>query len=243
MKDNSTSYFFISDLHFGFFEYEKEKPLIQKFERLIDSIADSGGELFILGDLFDYWFEYKTVIQKNSYRIITKLEYLVEKGVKISYLIGNHDFAHLGFFSDHFGIKMYDEEIVRDLHQKRFFMAHGDGLVTNDSGYKALRSIVRNKSLQKIYSTIHPTFGIKLAKYFSKKSRYYTDNKNYGTIDGLFEFAHQKINSGFDFVILGHAHRRIFEKIDNGYYVNLGTWLNQPCYGIFDGDEFKIIDL
>jgi len=235
-------YYFISDLHFGFRSYAEEREQIRFFENVCDEIIRVRGYLVILGDLFDYWFEYKTVVQKNFHRILTKIEDISDAGLKIFYLSGNHDFAHLGYFKNSFGIELSEQSITFELRKKKFFLAHGDGLVKNDFGYLLLKSIFRNKMLQKLYSKIHPSIGVKLASAFSRKSRHYTDGKNYGTIDGLSEFAKQKIEEGFNFVVLGHSHERKFERYNDGYYINLGTWLKQPCYGLYSNGEFKIID-
>ena len=121
-------------------------------------------------------------------------------------------------------------------------MGHGDGLVKNDVGYRILKKILRNKVSQKLYSWLHPDLGIWLASSTSKTSRGYTEKKNYGEGDGLFETAKEKIDEGYDYVLFGHSHIRIFENYKNGHYINLGTWLNKPCYGKFSGDGFEIID-
>lgn len=242
MKEVNKSYF-ISDTHFGFYEYNREKPLIEKFELLCSTIIKEKGNFYILGDLFDYWFEYKSVIQKYSYRILTCLEKMRDAEVKINYLIGNHDFAHRDLFAKDFGIEMHETYLVENINGKKFFLAHGDGLIGNDHGYMILKSIVRNKKLQSLYAKLHPNVGIGLAKYFSKKSRQYTSEKDYGDNDYLYQFSKQKIEEGFDYVVLGHSHKFSFEEIGRGFYINLGSWLIKPAYGIFDGEEFKINEI
>ena len=170
------------------------------------------------------------------------MQNLAESGVQIHYIIGNHDFLHRDFFEKEIGVKLYQNPISIELNNKKFFLGHGDGLVKNDLGYKILKKILRSKILQKIYSLLHPDFGIWLASSTSKSSRDYTGKKNYGEVDGLFEAAKEKINDGFDYVLFGHSHIRKFENYNNGYYINLGTWLDKPCYGKFNGIEFEIID-
>jgi len=232
--------FFISDTHFGFYEYEREKPLIEKFENLCKLVCKEKGTLYILGDLFDYWFEYKSVVQKYSYRILTCLEKISESGVSITYLIGNHDFAHRDLFEKQLKIQLCENPITQIINGKKFLLAHGDGLIGNDTGYKILKSIVRNKRLQSLYAKLHPNIGIGLARYFSRKSRHYTSEKDYGESDYLYQFAKQKIEEGYDYVVMGHSHKFKFEQIENGYYINLGSWLIKPAYGIFDGEIFEI---
>ena len=235
------TYFFISDIHLGLQSREVEKEKERLLVKFLDYARTSCDELFIIGDLFDYWFEYKRVIQKGFIKTLAALAEFADSGKKVHYVIGNHDFLHRDFFEKEIGVKLYHHPIDVLLNDKRFFMAHGDGLVKNDLGYKILKKILRNKYLQKIYSLVHPDLGIKIASSTSKTSRDYTANKNYGKVDGLFETAKLKIDSGFDFVIFGHSHLRTFEKYKSGSYINLGSWLDKPCYGKFS-ETFEIID-
>lgn len=239
-KEKVTS-FFISDLHFGLLSKEQEKLREKSFVKFLEFAKYNSNKLFILGDLFDYWFEYKRVIQKGYYRTFTALEDLVDAGIEVNYFIGNHDFMHLDFFKD-IGLKIYPDFFDVTLDNKRFFLAHGDGLVANDLGYKILKKVLRNKFNQKLYSLLHPDLGIWLASLSSKKSRDFTTEKSYGDINGMFEAAKEKINLGFDYVIFGHSHKREFEKYNLGYYINLGTWLTQPCYAKYSNNKFEIID-
>jgi UDP-2,3-diacylglucosamine hydrolase len=236
-------YFFLSDIHLGLqdksIEDGKEKKLVS-FLKFAESNCD---ELFIVGDLFDYWFEYKRVYQKGYYRTLTALKDLSEKNIRLHYFIGNHDFLHRDFFIKEFGAIMYPESLSIDLNDKKFFIAHGDGMVSNDTGYNILKWILRNKFFQWVYSLLHPDIGISIASRTSKTSRVYTDKKNYGEVDGLFEEAKKKIDEGFEYIIFGHLHKRIWQVYKNGNYINLGSWIDRPCYGVFKNDKFEIIDL
>lgn len=236
------SYLFISDIHLGLqspiLEKRKERLLV-KFLRYAQEAAK---ELFIVGDLFDYWFEYKTVYQKGFFRTLTALQDLVESGIKVHYLIGNHDFMHLDFFREEIGAIMYENPIDIMLDGKKFFIGHGDGMVKNDLGYRILKKFMRNKALQKMYSWIHPDIGVAIASSTSKTSRDYTTKKDYGNEDGLFDAARLKIDEGFDFVLFGHMHKRCFLKYKNGIYINLGSWLDAPCFGLFKDSKFEIVD-
>ncbi|RKY91543.1 MAG: UDP-2,3-diacylglucosamine diphosphatase [Ignavibacteriae bacterium] len=238
----SKQYLFISDIHLGLqskeVEKEKEKLLVN-FLEFAESNCD---ELFIVGDLFDYWFEYKRVYQKGYFRTLTALNNLTDKGIKIHYFIGNHDFLHRDFFEKEIGAVVYKDAISFSLIEKNFFIGHGDGMVENDIGYKILKWVLRNKITQWMYSMLHPDFGIWLASRTSKSSREYTTKKDYGEVDGLFEAAKKKIDQGFDYVIFGHQHKKVFENYNNGSYINLGSWLDKPCYGIFNKEGFKIIN-
>lgn len=239
MKDKT--YFFISDVHLGLENRETEREKENKLISFLKFSQNNCNELFIVGDLFDYWFEYKRVIQKGFFRTLSALSELSDSGVKLHYFIGNHDFLHRDFFEKEIGAIIYQDAIDIVLNGKRFFIGHGDGLVKNDVGYKILKNILRNKFLQRLYSSIHPDLGIKIASSTSKKSRVYTSNKNYGNVDGLLETAYSRIDYGFDYVLFGHTHQRSFEKYKDGFYINLGSWLSNPCYGKFT-NSFEIID-
>jgi len=234
--------YFVSDLHFGLLDKDKEKSREREFVKFLEFINKDADKLFILGDLFDYWFEYKRVIQKGYFRTFTALQNLVEKNIEVHYFIGNHDFMHRDYFEKEIGTHVYEDAKEFEIDGKKFFLGHGDGLIKNDIGYNILKKVLRNKSIQKLYSLFHPDFGIWLASSSSRTSRGYTSKKSYGEVDGLFEAAKLKIDEGFDFVLFGHSHIRKTEEYSRGKYINLGTWLDNPCYGRFENNNFEIID-
>lgn len=236
------NYLFISDVHLGLQSKEIENAKERKLVEFLNFAKSNCSELFIAGDLFDYWFEYRRVYQKGYFRTLTALQDVVEAGVKVHYFIGNHDFFHNGFFEKEIGLTLYQNPSEFRLNNKRFFIGHGDGLVKNDLGYNILKVILRSRFTQFLYSLIHPDLGVALASYTSKSSRDYTTKKDYGEEDGLFEAAKNKIDEGYDFVLFGHLHRKQFLKYKNGYYINLGSWITEPCYGKFS-DKFEIIDI
>jgi len=236
------TYLFISDVHLGLqskqVEAEKEKLLV----KFLEFAKENCDELFIAGDLFDYWFEYKRVYQKGNFRTFTSLQNLTEQGIKVHYFIGNHDFFHKDFFEKELGLLLYKDAKDFLLNGKKFFIGHGDGLVKNDMGYNILKKILRNPFTQWLYGIIHPDFGVWLASKTSKSSRDYTTKKDYGEEDGLLDAANRKIDDGFDYVLFGHLHKRMFKTYKNGIYINLGSWIENPCYGKFNS-IFEIIDL
>ncbi|BDQ01518.1 UDP-2,3-diacylglucosamine diphosphatase [Ignavibacterium sp.] len=236
------TYFFISDVHLGLQSREIENAKERKLVEFLNFAKNNCNELFIAGDLFDYWFEYRRVYQKGFFRTLTALQDLAEAGIKVHYFIGNHDFFHNGFFEKEIGLILYQNPSEFRLNNKRFFIGHGDGLVKNDLGYNILKVILRSRFTQFLYSLIHPDIGVTLASHTSKSSRDYTSKKDYGEEDGLFEAAKKKIDEGYDFVLFGHLHRKQFLNYKNGYYINLGSWITEPCYGKFT-DKFEIIDI
>jgi len=237
------TYLFISDVHLGLQSYPIEKNKERSLVKFLNFAQDNCKALFIAGDLFDYWFEYRRVYQKGFFRTLTALQDLTEKNIELHYFIGNHDFMHRDFFSKEIGAIMHEEPIDITLNGKRFYIGHGDGLVKNDIGYNILKKILRNKTVQSLYSYLHPDIGISIASRTSKTSRDYTTTKDYGEEDGLFDAAKVKIDEGFDYVLFGHLHKRCFLKYKKGYYINLGSWLEEPCYGIFDNNKFEIVDV
>jgi UDP-2,3-diacylglucosamine hydrolase len=238
----TNSYLFISDIHLGLQDKITEDRKERLLVRFLEFALSEAKELFILGDLFDYWFEYRRVYQKGYFRTLTALQNIAEKNIKIHYLIGNHDFLHRNFFKEEIGCMIYENPFEIILENKRFFLAHGDGMVSKDIGYKILKKILRNKFVQSVYTCIHPDIGISIASKTSKTSRDYTAQKHYGEIDGLFETAKAKIDLGFDYVIMGHSHFRALQNYRNGLYINLGSWLTEPCFGMFKNNKFEIID-
>ncbi len=238
----NNSYLFISDIHLGLQSRSLENLKERLLVKFLNFAKENCKELYIVGDLFDYWFEYKRVYQKGFFRTLTALQDLSESGIKIHYFIGNHDFMHLNFFKEEIGTIIYENPICTFLDGKKFFIGHGDGMVKNDIGYQILKKILRNKGIQKIYSWIHPDLGITLASATSKTSRDYTNKKNYGEDDGLLDSAKIKIDEGFDYVIFGHLHKRCLINYKKGVYINLGSWLDAPCYGIYKNNKFEIVD-
>lgn len=236
--------YFVSDIHLGLEERSKDRIKEQLFIDFLDSIANSCETLYIVGDLFDYWFEYKRVMPKIFYRTISKFYDLRNRGIMIEYIMGNHDFGHQDFFKSELDINVYKDDIIRIHNKKQFYISHGDGKSYNDVGYKILKKILRSPISLFLYNNfIHPDLGIKLASHSSKTSRFHTNNKDYGKSDGMYDFAAKQIQKGYDFVVMGHKHELIQKKINHGEYINLGSWLQTPHCGVFDGKDFKLIPI
>ncbi|MBD3410247.1 MAG: UDP-2,3-diacylglucosamine diphosphatase [Ignavibacteriales bacterium] len=238
---NLKTYGFLSDVHLGLEDRERERRKERALVGLLEKLGEEIDELFIVGDLFDYWFEYRRVQPKGYFRTLTALADLVERGVRVRYVIGNHDFFHRDFFEKEVGAELAHDYIDETLNGKRFFIAHGDGYVSGDGGYNFLKKIFRNRVLQWAWSLVHPDAGLALARGASRSSRDYTTKKDYGEADGLFDAAKAKIDAGFDYVVFGHLHQLQNLSHNAGRYVNLGAWLEKPRYGLFR-ENFSIID-
>lgn len=227
--------YFVSDVHLGFGSRERDREREALLLRLLDRMSSNAAHLFIVGDLFDYWFDYRTVIPRGHVRTLAALAGLRERGLPITYLMGNHDFGHFTYFHEELGITVVTGDVHADIAGSRFYIAHGDGKAHNDKGYLILRSILRNRFAQRIYRMLHPNLGIGLAARTSHGSRDYTTARDYGPVDGIRDFAIEKIHEGYDVVVMGHRHRAMEERRPDGTYVNLGDWLgNDPTFGIFD---------
>jgi UDP-2,3-diacylglucosamine hydrolase len=234
--------YFVSDAHLGVdrreIEREKERELI----KFLEMVETDGNRLFILGDLFDFWFEYRTVIPKGYHRLLAKLSDVVEKGIEVNYLAGNHDFWLGSFFREEVGMHVFPDPFGVTIGSARFFFHHGDGLADNDLGYRILKKILRNRFNVWLYSWLHPDLGVQVARFSSRKSRNYTSQKDYGEKDGMRAFASQKIAEGYHYVVMGHNHRPVCESIGDGTYVNLGDWMFHYTYGVFDNDRFELLE-
>jgi UDP-2,3-diacylglucosamine hydrolase len=237
-------FYFVSDVHLGFYNRNQDKIIENQFLNFLNSIEDDCDTLFLLGDIFDYWFEYKFSVPKYYYRTLAKLEQFVAKKINIIYIMGNHDFGHKTFFIEEMGIKIIKNDLSIKIMNKKFFLSHGDGKLPKDYGYKILKKILRNKICQFLFTTIHPTIGIKLATMSSHSSR-----KKRNSIykeDKLINFAKTKIEQGFDYVIMGHihiagTHKFITSNGNEGIYFNLGSWFSEPHYIKYNGTDINLI--
>lgn len=234
-------YYFISDVHLGLLDRKLDKEREDLLLQCLDKIQTDAKVIYLVGDIFDYWFEYKEVIPAFFYRTLNKIYELSKSGIDIKYIIGNHDFGHKDFFLSEFNIDIIRDDVDLLINNKKIFLSHGDGKSKNDLGYKILKYILRSRFSNILFRIIHPDLGIKLAKLSSKKSRVHSDSKDYGEGDGMRDFAFKKIDQGYDYVIMGHRHKAEISKHNNGIYINLGEWLLNPTFGSFDGNEFKII--
>lgn len=222
--------YFFSDVHLGLGTKEQEKAKENRLLGFLRGIFPTTEALFIVGDLFDFWFEYKTVIPKGFHRTLSALQEFTDAGKPIHFLVGNHDCWMNDFFEEELGIKVYVKPFEATVQGKRIFLHHGDGLADNDLGYKLMKPVLRNTFNIWMYRWLHPDIGVKLARGSSRTSREYTSNKHYGEEEGMIREATKRIGEGFDIVIMGHRHKPNLLKIDNGTYINLGDWIAHNTY-------------
>jgi len=233
--------YFFSDIHLGAEESAAENEKQKIFLQFINEIQKDATHICIVGDLFDFWFEYKYVVPKKYFEILYHLKKLTEKGIETHYLAGNHDFYLGHFFDQYLNIKTYQDECILDIAGKKFYLWHGDGLGKKDGGYRLLKKIVRNRVNQRIFKFLHPDFGIPLARKISGSSRKYTNQLNHLRDESDYvKFAEKQFEKGFDYVMLGHRHNPLEHKNGNKKYLNLGDWIENFTYAVFNGETLEL---
>ncbi len=240
-------HYFFSDAHLGLGSPAKSRERERTVVRFLETVGASGAEsLWIVGDLFDYWFDYRTVIPAEFVRAIGALAALVDAGIPVEYVIGNHDFGHYRFFEQHLGVTLHGGDVERQLAGRRVYISHGDGKAFNDTGYLILKRVLRSPVSNALWRILHPDLGIGIAAWASRRSRAHTEQKNYrgerdGEGDGLQAFARDRIErDGFDVVVMGHNHRPTRMEFDGGVYFNLGTWLSDRSYLVMDETTMQL---
>jgi UDP-2,3-diacylglucosamine hydrolase len=200
-----------------------------------------------LGDIFDFWFEYKTVVPKGYTRLLGTIAHLSDSGIPIHFFTGNHDMWSFTYFQEELGVKLYKEPILKEIDGKKFFLGHGDGLGPGDKGYKFIKKIFSNKFCQWLFAQMHPNIGIGLANYFSRKSRManaQTDEVFLGeNEEWLVQFCKDYLskNPPVDYFIFGHRHLPLDIRLEKGArYINLGEWVKYNSYAVFDGKELEL---
>ena len=231
--------YFFSDAHLGIGTPVEDRAKELRIIQFLDFVKQDAEQVVIVGDLFDYWFEYRTVVPKGYVRLLAKLAELTDNGIAVTFVAGNHDFWLKNYFPDELGVQVSFDPIERIIGGKRFYIHHGDGLIKDDRGYRILKRILRNKFSIRLYSLIHPDLAGAIARWSSGTSRHYTGGRKYEETD-MVEFAGQKIREGFDIVIMGHHHRSAFKKLGNGVYVNLGDWIRENTYAVFNGSSVSL---
>ena len=236
--------YFFSDVHIGSHDREneilKERYLRSFFNFLFE---EEDFSLYIVGDLFDFWFEYKHAIPIHYQHILSKLMLLRERDVPITFITGNHDFWMRDFFEKQMGIATYHGVHEEKILGKSFHFFHGDGIVEKDVAYRTLKKILQNPLVIRLYQWIHPDIGIPIARYASQLSRnhYVLEPEEAAAEDAEYlAYARRQFEAGANVVIMGHTHRPVFHREGQNIYINLGDWLTHFTYAEFDGENFAL---
>lgn len=222
--------YIFSDAHLGSATAEKEAEKVAKITELFELVKRDGERLIILGDLFDFWFEYKHAIPKDHHKVLFMLTDLIKHGVRIDYVSGNHDFWMGDYFESEIGVTVSRDALETEYDGKRMHLLHGDGVAKADGGYRFLKKILRNRFNIWLYRKLPPDWAIPLAKKVSGSSREYTSRRDHTFAPDYEEYAHKKLNEGFDLVAIGHLHIPIEKKFEHGVYINTGDFIHHFSY-------------
>ena len=235
--------YILSDAHLGSLAIEHGRTQERRLVRFLDEIKDKAAAIYLLGDMFDFWYEYKYVVPKGYTRFLGKLSELTDMGVEVHFFTGNHDIWIFDYLPGELGVEVVQKECICTIDGKKFFLAHGDGVGNRKWTFRALRWIFHNKTCQKLYASIHPRWTIPFAKGWSKSSRakdsypeYLGEGKEY-----LEQFAQSYADESIDFFVFGHRHIMLDKPINaKSRIIILGDWIHFCSYAVFDGKEMQL---
>jgi UDP-2,3-diacylglucosamine hydrolase len=240
--------YFLSDSHLGTPDYAASRSREALLVEWLEFVKKDATEIFLVGDLFDMWYEYRTVVPKGYVRLLGKLAELSDAGIRIYAFLGNHDMWMFGYFEQELNIPVYPAPIEREWNGKRFLIGHGDGLGPGDKKYKMIKKVFRNPICQTLFGWLHPDIGLAFASYWSRSSRkanghndaIFLGEKN----EWLYQYAAKKLETThYDFFIFGHRHLPLDLTLPNGNsrYLNIGDWISYFSYIRFDGENCELL--
>ena len=245
MSDKQKIYF-ASDQHFGIPDIESSKLREKKFISWLDEIKIDAKAIFLLGDLFDFWFEYKTVVPKGFVRVLGKIAELRDSGIPIYFFVGNHDLWMVNYFESELGIPVYHQPREFEFDGKNFLIGHGDGLGPGDKGYKRMKKVFTHPLSKWFYRWLHPDLGVKLAQYLSTKNKLISGEEDVIFLgednEWLVQYAKRKLEEKhYDYFLFGHRHLPMEIKVgEKSTYINTGDWISHFTYAVFDGKELSL---
>lgn len=246
MEEKKDKIYFISDAHLGSRLVENPREHEMRLVNWLDKVQHDAQAIYMLGDMFDFWFEYKTVVPKGFVRFLGKMAELVDKGIEIHYFTGNHDIWMFGYLEQEVGVTVHHNNEVVDILGKKFFLAHGDGLFTEDKKFGFIRKIFHSSLAQKLFRLVPPQLGQNFGYAWSKSNRekiLHIENKYQGEDNEVIvKFAKQYIeNHEVDFLVFGHRHIELDLELKNGSrVVILGDFISIFSYAVFDGENFSL---
>ncbi len=238
--------YFASDFHLGIPDAASSRIREQRLCRWLDWIREDAAQLYLVGDLFDVWFEYRNVIPKGYTRFLGKLAEMSDEGLHIEAFTGNHDLWMRGYFEDELNIPVHHEPIRRTFNGKEFLIAHGDGLGPGDNGYKFLKKVLRSPVSQWLYRRIHPDTGVGMAGWFSRLGPKHEDGQEEifqgPENEWLVQYCLEMLKTThIDYFIFGHRHLALEYPLPQGsLYINLGDWIRYNSYAAFDGADLRL---
>ena len=236
--------YFLSDFHLGVPSDEASWKREKKIIRFLDSITSTAQAVFLLGDIFDFWFEYKHVIPKGFVRLQGKIAQLTDAGIPVYVYTGNHDLWMFGYLEKELGVKIFREPIDWEIAGKKFLIGHGDGLGPGDVVYKCTKTVFVNPFFQWVFKMTPPAVGMGIAKFWSAKSRQHnSDDQFFEEKEFLWQYCkEQNVIKARDYYIFGHRHLPLDLAVGtDARYVNIGDWIVFDTYAEFDGNALKLI--
>lgn len=246
MDNSEKKIYFFSDFHLGVPTYESSLEREKKLVRFIDSIKGQAAEIFLVGDVFDFWYEYKTAIPKGFVRLQAKIAELTDAGIPVHYFIGNHDMWTFGYLEKELGVVLHKEPITIERYGKKIYVGHGDGYGPGDYKYKILKKIFRFPLFQRMFGLIHPDIGIWIAQKWSYNSRYHTSKEEpYDKEkEWLYVYCKEVLQKdpAIDYFIFGHRHLVLDLLVENTQtrYINLGDWIQFYSYAEMDKENISV---
>ncbi len=243
---SSKKIYFLSDFHLGAPTHSASLEREKKIVAFLEEIRSEAAVIFIVGDMFDFWYEYRKVVPKGYVRLFGKLAELTDSGIAVHFFVGNHDMWMKDYLTTELNIPVYFEGREFEFNGKQFLVAHGDGLGPGDKGYKFLKKIFRNPLCQWLFGILPPAIGIGLADYFSRKSREATGQHEQQFLgekdEWLITYCREQLQKKhYDYLVFGHRHLPIdFALTPQSRYVNLGDWINYFTYAVFDGQHLGL---
>lgn len=238
--------YFASDNHLGAPTAADSLPRERKFVAWLDSIKVDAAAIYLMGDLFDFWFEYKKVVPKGFTRTLGKLAELSDAGIQISYFVGNHDLWMNGYFEEELNIPVFHKPQQITINSTSFFIAHGDGLGPGDTGFKRMKKIFTNPICKWMFRWLHPDLGVSLGQYMSVSNKMISGDEDAKFLgeekEWLVQYAKRKLETQHhDYFVFGHRHLPLEISLnENSSYINLGDWINYYTYAVFDGQKLSL---
>ena len=237
--------YFASDQHFGAPTLEKSRLREQEFVSWLDRIKEDATALFLLGDLFDFWFEYRKVVPKGFVRVLGKLAEIRDAGIPIYFFTGNHDLWMRDYFEKELQIEVYHQPKAFVFNDKTFLIGHGDALGPGDTGYKLLKKIFVNPIAQWFFRWLHPDLGVALAQRLSLKNKLISGKEDvqfHGEQEMLIQYCKDQLKQQkYDYFVFGHRHLPLeIPIVEKAMYINTGDWITYNSYAVFDGDMLQL---
>ncbi len=231
---------FLADCHLPLIPNENQSGWTERVVEFLQSKASESATVVLVGDIFDFWFEWKHSVPSNAYPVLFELSRLSNMGIKIFYLAGNHD-GHPGkFLADKVGLTVVRGHLDVEIDNRKFHFIHGDGIAPRDVGYRMLRALVRWRPTEGLFRMVHPDWGIKFAAWLSKASQDHFSAEDKFGLSPYKTYAFKKIDNGFDYVVMGHRHATEYHPYKNGAFLGIGGWIADGGYGIIENGEAKI---